>query len=69
MPVKLVISQINPIVGDLEHNFKLMLKEVESAKKAKANLIVFPEMSMLGYPPKDLILKQGLIETQDHYIK
>ncbi|MDD9897812.1 MAG: NAD+ synthase [Candidatus Melainabacteria bacterium] len=67
--MKLVISQINPIVGDLEHNFKLMLKEVESAKKAKANLIVFPEMSMLGYPPKDLILKQGLIETQDHYIK
>lgn len=67
--VKLVISQINPIVGDLEHNFKLMLKEVEAAKKQEANLIVFPELSMLGYPPKDLILKHGLLDMQNHFIQ
>ncbi len=67
--MKIALAQINPIVGAIEHNFKLILKQVETAKKSKANLIVFPELSMLGYPPKDLILKHGLIELQDHYIK
>ncbi len=67
--MKIALAQINPIVGAIEHNFKLILKQVETAKKNKANLIIFPELSLLGYPPKDLILKHGLIEMQDHYIK
>ncbi len=67
--MKIALAQINPIIGAIEHNFKLILKQVEDAKKNKANLIIFPELSLLGYPPKDLILKHGLIEMQDHYIQ
>lgn len=67
-PMKLAISQINPIVGDLEHNFKLILKEVEKCKKTQVELLIFPELSLLGYPPKDLILKHGLIQSQDYFI-
>lgn len=67
--MKIALAQINPIVGAIEHNFKLILAQVELAKKNQANLIIFPELSLLGYPPKDLILKHGLIELQDHYIQ
>lgn len=66
--MKLAVSQINPIVGGIEHNFKLMLKEIEFCKKNGVHLLVFSELSMLGYPPKDLILKHGFLEQQDHFI-
>lgn len=66
--MKISLAQINPIIGDIEHNFKLMLQHIEAAKKSQANLIVFPEMSLIGYPPKDLLLKYGLLETQNHFL-
>ncbi len=66
--MKIALAQINPTVGAIEHNFKLILEQVETAKKKSCNLIIFPELAMLGYPPKDLILKHGLLELQDQYI-
>lgn len=67
--MKIAIGQINPTVGDLENNFKLLVKNIELAYEANAEVIIFPELALIGYPPKDLILKHGLVEAQNKYIE
>jgi NAD+ synthase (glutamine-hydrolysing) len=67
--MKIALAQINPIIGGLDHNFKKSASFIEEAKKSSANLIIFSELSLLGYPPKDLILKNGLIEKQNEILQ
>jgi NAD+ synthase (glutamine-hydrolysing) len=67
--MKISLAQINPIVGDLNYNFKKILKSVEQALKDGSNLIIFPELAMIGYPPKDLLLKTDLLTYQNQYLE
>ncbi|SHE67193.1 NAD+ synthase (glutamine-hydrolysing) [Caldanaerobius fijiensis DSM 17918] len=53
--MKVAIGQINPTVGDLVGNANKIIEYVENAKTKGAELIVFPELSVIGYPPKDLL--------------
>ena len=57
----IAIYQINPIIGDFEYNISLMTEGLKNAKKKGASLVIFPEMSLLGYPPKDLLEKPSFI--------
>lgn len=66
--MKIALAQINPIVGDLEHNFKIIVDNIQKARKAKVELLVLPELSLLGYPPKDLLLKEDFFKKQNYYI-
>jgi len=57
----LVMGQINPIVGDIAGNVKKIIKAANEARdKHHADLIVFPELTLTGYPPEDLLLRPGL---------
>ena len=56
--MKIALSQINPIVGDIEGNTK---KIISLIKKTRADIIVFPELSITGYSPQDLLLKNNFI--------
>ncbi|WP_230292011.1 NAD+ synthase [Croceicoccus sp. Ery5] len=58
----ITFAQHNQRVGDIAGNAKAMLAARERAKAAGADLIVFPEMHLIGYPPEDLVLKPALIE-------
>ncbi len=49
------MAQINPTVGDLEGNTRLVREFAHRAVEAKADLVVFPEMAITGYPPLDLL--------------
>ncbi len=60
--MRLALAQINPIVGDLAGNAALMRSWIERGVEAGADLIVFPELSLTGYPPKDLLLQEGFLE-------
>ncbi|HZD60577.1 MAG TPA: NAD+ synthase [Anaerolineae bacterium] len=60
--VRIALAQINTIVGDLSGNAKKIADRTERAKKAGAQLIAFPELSLCGYPPEDLLLKPKFIE-------
>lgn len=62
--MKISLGQINPLIGDLEYNFKKIIGFVEKAKTESSNLIIFPELSLIGYPPKDLIYKKALYTKQ-----
>lgn len=59
--MKICLSQINTIVGDIDFNTRRVLEEMERARKAGAELIIFPEMTILGYPQRDLLLQEKLI--------
>jgi NAD+ synthase (glutamine-hydrolysing) len=57
MKLRVALAQINPTVGDLQGNAALISKYTEQAKKAAADVIVFPEMVLTGYPVEDLAMR------------
>jgi NAD+ synthase (glutamine-hydrolysing) len=59
--MKIALAQINPIVGDLGFNSAKIIDLIEEARQEKADLIVFPELCVTGYPPEDLLLKPKFI--------
>jgi NAD+ synthase (glutamine-hydrolysing) len=66
--IRLYCAQINPIVGDFEGNYKVIASHIEAAKKSEADVIVFPELCLTGYPPEDLVLKPAFIEENLKYL-
>jgi NAD+ synthase (glutamine-hydrolysing) len=61
--MRLALAQINTVVGDLEGNRKLILARLDEAREAGAELVVFPELAVTGYPPEDLLLRPGFIRA------
>ena len=59
--MKVGLAQINPLVGDVAGNTERILRAVSDAAEAGAHLVVTPELAVIGYPPKDLLLKDHLI--------
>jgi NAD+ synthase (glutamine-hydrolysing) len=53
--VKIALGQINPTVGDFSGNAAKIIEFAKRARKAEAGLILFPELSVCGYPPRDLV--------------
>ena len=59
--VTVVMAQINPKVGDISGNVEKIIESAEQAKLLhNADIVVFPEMTITGYPPEDLLLRDGL---------
>jgi NAD+ synthase (glutamine-hydrolysing) len=57
IPMKVLIAQLDPTIGDFDGNAKKILKVLEE----KADIILFPEMAICGYPPEDLVLHQDFV--------
>ncbi|MBI3996015.1 MAG: NAD+ synthase [Nitrospirae bacterium] len=55
--LRIALAQINCTVGDLEGNTEKICGQIEKAKALEADLVAFPEMTIPGYPPEDLLLK------------
>lgn len=60
--MKIAIAQINPIIGDFEYNTSLIIKASEQARKEGCSLAIFPELTLSGYPPKDLLEKSAFVD-------
>jgi len=67
--MKIVLAQIDPTVGDLKGNLQKILKEIDRAKNLSSDLIVFPELSIIGYPPKDLLYNIELARKIEETLK
>jgi NAD+ synthase (glutamine-hydrolysing) len=63
--MRLALVQTNPTVGDLDGNRALILERLEEAKTAGADLVVFPELAVTGYPPEDLLLRPGFVRAAE----
>jgi len=67
--IKIALAQINPTVGAIEKNCAKIIDYINKAKKEKVDLIVFPELALVGYPPEDLLLKKHFIEKNKKYLE
>lgn len=62
MPLKIALAQINPLVGGIDANAaKIIDTAIHARDQLHADLIVFPELSVTGYPPEDLLLRPDFI--------
>lgn len=59
--IRIALAQINTTVGDIHGNERKIVEYIKQAKQACADLVVFPELSVTGYPPEDLLLKPQFI--------
>ncbi len=67
--MKIILAQINPIVGDLTGNREKILAEISKAKVNGAHLTVFPELALTGYPPEDLLLLPEFILAVEKHLE
>jgi NAD+ synthase (glutamine-hydrolysing) len=59
--MKIILAQINPIIGGIEYNCQKITSIIAEARTLGAKLVVFPEMAICGYPPEDLLLLPSFI--------
>jgi NAD+ synthase (glutamine-hydrolysing) len=59
--VRIALAQINPVVGDLEGNGRLIVDWIGRARDLGADIVCFPELAITGYPPEDLVLKPSFV--------
>ncbi|MBE3578786.1 MAG: NAD+ synthase [Caldanaerobacter subterraneus] len=67
--MKIALAQINPVVGDIRYNCEKIARYIERAREEKADLIVFSELSTVGYPPKDFLFMKDFIATNEKMIR
>jgi NAD+ synthase (glutamine-hydrolysing) len=60
--MRLALAQINTTVGDLDGNRRKIVDRLEEAKSAGAEVVLFPELAVTGYPPEDLLLRPGFVK-------
>ena len=61
MPLRVAIAQINMTVGDLDGNTDKIIDYISRAREMAADIVIFPELAITGYPPEDLLLKNGFV--------
>ena len=64
-PLRLALAQIDSRVGDLEGNAAKISEQIAAAADAGAELVLFPELALTGYPPEDLLLKEHFLQASN----
>jgi NAD+ synthase (glutamine-hydrolysing) len=67
--MRIAIAQLNPIVGDIEGNAERILEAAQTAFNRGAELLLTPELSLCGYPPRDLLLNLGFVEKMSRQLQ
>src|SRR3982751_4348632 len=66
--MRLAFAQINSVVGDLDGNRDRILARLDEARDAGADLVLFPELAVTGYPPEDLLLRPGFVRAAERCV-
>jgi NAD+ synthase/NAD+ synthase (glutamine-hydrolysing) len=67
--MRIALAQIDTTVGDLEGNTALILRAAREAAERRAELAVFPELAINGYPPRDLVEKESFLDRTEEQLK
>ncbi|MDB9312821.1 NAD+ synthase [Spirulina sp. CS-785/01] len=67
--MKIAIAQLNPTIGDLTGNSQKILQVAQTALSQNADLLLTPELSLCGYPPRDLLLKPDFIQATQQQLQ
>ncbi len=63
--MRIALAQLNPVVGDFQGNAKRILEAVRRAEEQAVELVLTPELSLWGYPPRDQLLERSRLQQQD----
>jgi len=69
MKFRIALAQINSIVGDFEGNSRKVIELLKKARELKADLLAFPELSLCGYPPEDLVFRTEFVKENLRALK
>jgi NAD+ synthase (glutamine-hydrolysing) len=67
--MRLALAQINTTVGDLDGNRERILARLAEAKEVGADVVLFPELAVTGYPPEDLLLRPSFVEAAEESLE
>ncbi len=67
--MKIALAQLNYHIGNFDYNKEIIIRHIEKAKKDNADLVVFSEMSLCGYPPQDLLDYRKFTDECDRTLK
>jgi NAD+ synthase (glutamine-hydrolysing) len=67
--MRLALAQINAVVGDLDGNRDRILAGLDEAKAAGADIVLFPELAVTGYPPEDLLLRPAFVRAAEESLR
>jgi NAD+ synthase (glutamine-hydrolysing) len=68
MPLKIALAQLNLAVADIQSNTRKILAIAAQAKQQQADLVVFPELCVTGYPPEDLLFRSDFIQQAEQAV-
>lgn len=66
--MRVLLAQINPVIGDLTGNTQKIIQAIESGRKQGANLVLLPELALSGYPPEDFLLLPHFMEAISYHL-
>ncbi|MCI5163985.1 MAG: hypothetical protein D3917_18605 [Candidatus Electrothrix sp. AX5] len=67
--MKIALAQINPIIGDFVYNQGRVAERIKEAEQADCDLIIFPELTLCGYPPQDLLERPAFLQAHDQALE
>ena len=67
--MRVFVAQLNPKIGDLDGNTKKILATIEKAKVSRADIVLFPELTICGYPPEDLVFHSSFIDSVEQHLE
>ncbi len=67
--MKIALAQINPIIGDFAYNQGRVTERIKEAEQADCDLIIFPELTLCGYPPQDLLERPAFLRGHDEALE
>jgi NAD+ synthase (glutamine-hydrolysing) len=67
--MRLALAQMNTVVGDLDGNRERIVEHLARAREAGAELVLFPELAVTGYPPEDLLLRPGFLRAAEESLE
>lgn len=67
--MRIALAQLNPIVGDIAGNLRRLLIAIEQARAEQAELLVTSELMLIGYPPRDLVLREGVVASCERAVE
>ena len=68
-PMRLALAQLNPTVGDVAGNTGLVLDAIDAARRDGADVLVAGELGLIGYPPRDLLFRHGVVEACEQAVQ
>jgi NAD+ synthase (glutamine-hydrolysing) len=67
--MRIALAQLNPIVGDIAGNTALVLDAIDQARRERAEVLVTSELVLIGYPPRDLLFREGVVAACERAVR